>query len=135
MKVDENTPPAQLAKVLAKLKAHKKSCDEEYKQSMKRTNEAIEKLEAQILDRFEREGLSSIKVPGVGTVYRKTQWSISVQDPEAYGAYLEEFGYDTADVRANKTVIRKMIEEDGEAPPPGLKITMMNTLNINATGK
>ena len=69
---------------------------------------------------------------GIGTVYRNTSDSATVQDKAEFREWVESTGnWDVVDMRANKTVVRDMLNK-GELVP-GVKFTSTHTVGIRRT--
>lgn len=121
--------PAQMVAAYIKLRDYKKSADDEFKNSMKRTNEAMEKLEGQLLEHLNTSGGDSLKCPE-GTVYKNTQTTATVENREAFKAYVEQHDlWEAMDIRANKVFVREYMEEKGVAIP-GVKVTQLATVGV-----
>lgn len=124
----EKRPPAALVEMYIALRDAKKKADEEFKKSMERTNQGLEKLENILLAKLEELGCDSLSCKS-GTVYRNTQNSASVKDKEAFREWLLTSGkWDAADLRASKSVIREMLEAGEEIP--GVSFTSINTVGV-----
>ena len=66
----------------------------------------------------------------VGTVYKKTEVSCSVEDPSAFRDFVEQnSNWAAIDLRANKTFVREMMEKEGSTPP-GIKVTTMVNVGV-----
>lgn len=111
------------------LREHKKAADTEYKKSMERVNQAMEKLEAELLADMEASGETSKKVKGVGTAYIYVSTSMTTESREALlrGA-LAKKNLDMLDIRPNKTIVNEMISK-GEVVP-GVKITQTRLIGV-----
>ena len=121
--------PAEKVQFYIRLRDHKKASDEEYKKSMERVNAAMDKLEAELLQILIDTGADSLACPN-GTVYRNTQVSATVEDREAFLNYVMQNGeFEALDVKANKSFVRNMAEQNGEVPP-GVKYTSMHTVGV-----
>src|SRR5262245_66427026 len=80
--------PAQMVAAYIKLRDFKKAAEDEFKTSMKRTHEAMEKLEAMLLDQLNQTGANSLACDD-GTVYRNMQMSATVENREAFREYVQ----------------------------------------------
>lgn len=121
--------PAQKVAAYIKLRDFKKAAEDEFKNSMKRTNDAMEKLEGDLLDHLNTTGANSLACDE-GTVYRNIQFSATVDNREAFRAYIEENSlWEAADIRANKTFVREFMEKTG-TPLPGVKVSQMATVGV-----
>ncbi len=120
---------AQKVAAYIKLRDFKKSAEDEFKKSMERTNAAMDKLEAELLDELNSSGAKSIACDA-GTVYKNMQLSATVENREAFKAYCEENDlWEAMDIKANKTFVKEMMEKT-QTVPPGLKVTQLQTVGI-----
>lgn len=121
-------PPAELVAIYIGLRDAKRSAEEEFKKSMERTNQGLERLEGILLSKLEALGADSLSCDA-GTVYRNTQYSATVQDKPAFREYVENSGdWDLVDLRANKVAVREKLEAGGTVP--GVKFTAINTVGV-----
>jgi hypothetical protein len=121
--------PAQKVAAYIKLRDHIKQAKEEFESSIEKPKLAMAKLEAELLDDLNKSGADSIAAKGVGTVYRNTQYSATVENREAFIEFVNANGWDAVDLKANKTFVREYITEKG-AIPPGVKFTQVETVGI-----
>ena len=99
-----------------KLRDHKTTAKKEFDKSMERINQAIDKLEGEILAALQEHGLKNVKTDA-GTAYQNTMSSASVKDREAFEEWAEKTGNRGAmDIRANKKAIRELLDEGVEVP-------------------
>lgn len=90
------------------LRDYKTKADKEFKESMTRVNEAMKKLEGELMGALDASGLSSAQSPS-GTVYLKSQSSATVKDREAFLRFVfSTKNLELLDVRANKTIVREL---------------------------
>lgn len=121
--------PAQKVAAYIKLRDYKKAADDEYKLSMQRTVDAMDKLEAELLDHLNQTGANSLACDD-GTVYRNTQMSATVENREAFKEYcVENDLWEAMDIRANKTFVREFMEKNG-TPLPGVKVSSIATVGV-----
>ncbi len=121
-------PPAALVEMYIALRDAKKKADDEFKKSMERTNQGLEKLENLLLAKLQELDCDSLACKS-GTVYRNTQNSATVEDKEAFREWLLKNGeWAAADMRANKAVVREMLEAGKEVP--GVKFTSILTVGV-----
>lgn len=121
--------PAQKVAAYIKLRDYKKAADDEYKLSMQRTVDAMEKLEADMLDHLNKTGANSLSCDD-GTVYRNTQMSATVENREVFKDYCVQHDlWEAMDIRANKTFVREFMEKYG-TPLPGVKVTTIATVGV-----
>ena len=111
-----------------KLRDYKKSAEDEFKKSMERVNQAMDKLAGMALEHMTASGADSIATPA-GTVYRNTQWTASVKDKAAFLDYVRNEGeWDALDVRANKTYVRETVSEGKDVP--GVLLSSVHTVGV-----
>ncbi len=111
-----------------RLRDHKKRADTEYKASMQRVNEAMAKLEAELMADIKASGANSIAGDG-GTVYIKIQSSASVKDRDAFFKFVfETKNLELLDARANKAVVREL--QAAGTVVPGVNYTEMQQVGI-----
>lgn len=121
--------PAQKVAAYIKLRDFKKAAEEEFKNSMKRTNDAMDRLEADLLAHLNDTGANSLACDE-GTVYRNIQFSATVENREAFKAYVEENSlWEAMDIRANKTFVREFMDKHGTALP-GIKVSQLATVGV-----
>ena len=95
---------------VAQIKASHKAQLEPYVQ-------ALDKLEAQMLQVLSDAGVESMKT-SVGTAYRSERTSVTVADKSAFMGYIESNkAFDLLDVRANKTAVEGFMAENQDVPP------------------
>lgn len=120
---------AQKVGAYIKLRDFKKSAEDELKKSLERTNAAMDKLEAELLDELNTSGAKSLSCDA-GTVYRNVQLSATVENREAFLNHIQANDlWEALDVKANKTFIKELLEKSQESLP-GLKITQVNTVGV-----
>ncbi len=99
-----------------KLRDHKTKAKKAFDESMTRINQAIDKLEGDILGALQSQGLKNIKTDD-GTAYINTQSSATVKDREAFEKFCDDTGNRGAmDIRANKKAIRELLDAGTEVP-------------------
>jgi hypothetical protein len=112
-----------------RLRNHKKQAKEEFEKSLEKVNAAMEVLENQLLADLNELGSESVRSKS-GTVYKRVETSVSVEDKEAFRAFAEEYGPEIMDVRANKTVVRELTESG--VTVPGVKITSTTLIGVRS---
>lgn len=103
----------------------------EQEEVLKPHNEALLKLNTLLLDLVTASGADSVKIKGVGTVYKSVKDSATVAD----GAEFRRFvigaeAWDIIDWRANAPGVRAYIEENDGAPPPGINFRRSVTIGV-----
>lgn len=121
--------PGQMVAAYIKLRDYVKAAETEFTESLKRPRDAMEKLEAQMLEHLNQTGGNSLACD-TGTVYRNTQFSATVENREAFKAFVEQNNlWEAMDIRANKTFVREYMEEKGQEMP-GVKTSTRATVNV-----
>ena len=88
-----------------------------------------EKIEGILLQRFNEEGIDSIKT-GAGTAYTSTRTSASVADKEVFMAWVRENElWEFLEVRAAKKTVETFREEQNNLPP-GINWVEQVTVNV-----
>ncbi len=111
-----------------KLRDHKAKAKKAFDTSMKRINDAIEKLDGEILGGLQATGGNSLKTEN-GTAYINTQATATVKDRAAFEQWAGASGNTAAmDIRANKKIIRELLDEGHTVP--GVKFTERVTIGV-----
>ena len=122
--------PADMVKMYIALRDEKKRRDDAHKQSLAKMVEGMSKLEGLLLEHLQTTGAASLAVAGVGTVYKRIETSVTVEDPVAFDSFLRDNDdWSIADIKANKTAIKTLLEE-GKALPPGVKATQVALVGV-----
>jgi|SRR5690606_25536171 len=112
------------------LRNHKQASEKAFKDSMLRVNEAMAKLEAELLDDLNKAGTDSVAVKGIGTAYRITRRNASVQDSEAFMGFVRERElWELMEPKASKEAVKDFMDTHGE-PVPGVNYTVDSTIGI-----
>lgn len=118
-----------MVRAYIRLRDHKEAAERELKKSLERVVQGMEKLENLMLDYLNTSGAKNITTDA-GTVYVKTRESASVKDREAFLRYIfTTKNLELLDARANKSVVRKIMDETGEVPP-GVNVSTMKTVGV-----
>jgi glutaredoxin 2 len=121
--------PAELVEAYIKLRDKKEAAQDEFKKSLETTNQVMDMLEAVLLQKLQELGVDSLTAKGIGTVYRNTTDSATVEDKDAFRKYLESTGdYSVLDLKANKKVARELA--NAGTPIPGVKFTSIHSVGI-----
>lgn len=111
------------------LRDYKKAAQDELSKSLERVNEAMEVLENQLIGKLQELGANSM-ASDAGTAYLREELSVTVDDAQAYlGSCISAETWDALDVKANKTFIKKLLEENKELPP-GVKTTRIIKIGV-----
>lgn len=101
----------------------------DFEASIAPLNEKMEKLEAKLLDVFNKTGMDSVKTEH-GTAYTTTRTTASVADRDTFMDYVKaNEEWSLLEVRASKTAVEqfKAIHDD---IPPGVSIREERVVNI-----
>lgn len=93
-------------------------------------NEKMDKLEAKLLDVFNKTGMDSIKTEH-GTAYTAVRTTASVADREAFMDFVKaNEEWSLIEVRAAKTAIEQFRDNNDNELPPGINIRSERVVNI-----
>jgi hypothetical protein len=121
--------PAEMVTMYIKLRDTKKLKDDEHKKSLARIIEGMTKLEGLLLAHLQAAGTDSAAC-AAGTVYKRIETSVSVEDPVAFDAWvMDQTDNSVLDIKPNKTAIKGMLERN-EPIPPGVKITQIALVGV-----
>lgn len=121
--------PAERVAAYIRLRDYKKAAEEEFKKSLKRVIDAMEKLEGELLNDLNASGANSLSCDA-GTVYKNTQLSATVENREAFREYVVKNDlWEAMDIKANKTFVKEFMEREG-VPLPGVKVTQIATVGV-----
>lgn len=101
----------------------------DFEASIAPLNEKMEKLEAKLLDVFNKTGMDSVKTEH-GTAYTTTRTTASVADRDAFMEYVKaNEEWSLLEIRASKTAVEqfKAVHDD---IPPGVSIREERVVNI-----
>lgn len=121
--------PAEKVAAYIRLRDYKAQAEEEFKKSMKRVYDGMDKLENELLQDLRDLGADSLACPQ-GTVYQNTQMSTTVENRDAFMDHVRAHDlWEALDVKANKTFIRDYMTEHAEAFP-GVKVSQRATVGV-----
>lgn len=93
-------------------------------------NDKMEKLEAKLLDVFNKTGMDSVKTEH-GTAYTAVRTTASVADREAFMEFVKaNEEWSLIEVRAAKTAIEQFRDNNDNELPPGINIRSERVVNI-----
>jgi phage host-nuclease inhibitor protein Gam len=93
-------------------------------------NEKMDKLEAKLLDVFNKTGTDSVKTEH-GTAYTAVRTTASIADREAFMDYVKaNEEWSLLEVRASKTAVEQFCESNDNALPPGVNMRSERVVNI-----
>jgi phage host-nuclease inhibitor protein Gam len=102
----------------------------DFEASIAPLNEKMDKLEAKLLDVFNKTGMDSVKTE-FGTAYATTRTTASVADREAFMDYVkanEEWAL--LEVRTSKTAVEQYRSANDNELPPGVNLREERVVNI-----
>lgn len=93
-------------------------------------NEKMDKLEAKLLDVFNKTGMDSVKTEH-GTAYTAVRTTASVADRDAFMEFVKaNEEWSLIEVRAAKTAIEQFRDNNDNELPPGINIRSERVVNI-----
>ena len=93
-------------------------------------NEKMDKLEAKLLDVFNKTGMDSVKTEN-GTAYTAVRTTASIADREAFMDFVKtNEEWSLLEVRASKTAIEQFRDSNNDELPPGVNIRSERVVNI-----
>ncbi len=102
----------------------------DFEASVAPLTEKMDKLEAKLLDVFNKTGMDSVKTE-FGTAYATTRTTASVADREAFMEYVkanEEWAL--LEVRTSKTAVEQYRAANDNELPPGVNLREERVVNI-----
>lgn len=111
-----------------RIRDHKEAASREFKEKMKRVDEAQKVLEAKLQEHLLTTGAEHVGT-AAGTVYKITKNSTSVQDAEGFMQWVRDNdAWDALDVKANVTFVRDTLAAG--TPIPGVKFSSFSTVGV-----
>lgn len=107
----------QMVGAYVALRDKKKELDDAHKVKMAPLHEAMEQLEGGMLAMLNSTGQENAKTKA-GTVFKTTEVSATIADKDVFRRHV--IGgelWDLLDWKANKTAVRDVVDDTGEAPP------------------
>jgi phage host-nuclease inhibitor protein Gam len=102
----------------------------EFDASIAPLNDKMEKLEAKLLDVFNKTGMDSVKTEH-GTAYTAVRTTASIADREAFMEFVKaNEEWSLLEVRASKTAIEQFRDSNNDELPPGVNIRSERVVNI-----
>jgi len=126
--------PADMVALYIKLRDHIKQATDEFDKSLERPRAGMKKLESALLDHLNVNKLDNVSAKGIGTAYRNTTHSATVEDREVFRKFINDNdAWALADIRANKKTVREAVEAGTEVP--GVKLTSVVTIGVRRKGE
>jgi hypothetical protein len=108
---------SEAVSIYIKMRDKKAQMKAEFDASVAPLNEKMEKLEAKLLDVFNKTGIDSVKTE-FGTAYTTTRVTASVADREIFMTHVRENDdWALLEVRASKTAVEQYRETNNDLPP------------------
>lgn len=108
---------SEAVSIYIKMRDKKAQMKAEFDASVAPLNEKMEKLEAKLLDVFNKTGIDSVKTE-FGTAYTTTRVTASVADREIFMTHVKENDdWALLEVRASKTAVEQYRETNNDLPP------------------
>jgi hypothetical protein len=112
------------------LRDKKAQMKSEFEASVAPITDKMEKLEAKLLDVFNKTGMDSVKTEH-GTAYTAVRTTASVADREAFMDFVKaNEEWSLLEVRASKTAIEQFRDSNDNELPPGVNIRSERVVNI-----
>mgnify|MGYP000235702014 FL=1 len=112
-----------------KMRDKKAQMKAEFDASVAPLNEKMEKLEAKLLDVFNKTGMDSVKTE-FGTAYTTTRVTASVADRDIFMTHVRENDdWALLEVRASKSAVEQYRENNNDLPP-GISMREERVVNI-----
>ncbi len=112
------------------LRDKKAQMKSDFEASVAPINDKMEKLEAKLLDVFNKTGMDSVKTEH-GTAYTAVRTTASVADREAFMEFVKaNEEWSLLEVRASKTAIEQFRDSNDNELPPGVNIRSERVVNI-----
>jgi phage host-nuclease inhibitor protein Gam len=93
-------------------------------------NDKMDKLEAKLLDVFNKTGMDSVKTEN-GTAYTAVRTTASIADREAFMEFVKaNEEWSLLEARASKTAIEQFRDSNNGELPPGINIRSERVVNI-----
>ena len=117
-------------KLYIQLRDKKAQMKAEFEASLQPITEKMDKLEAKLLEVFQKTGTDSVKTE-FGTAYASTRTSVSVADRDAFLAFIRETGdFNMLDVRPSRSAVPEFAAANDGELPPGINMRVERVVNI-----
>ena len=120
---------SEAVSIYIKMRDKKAQMKAEFDASVAPLNEKMEKLEAKLLDVFNKTGMDSVKTE-FGTAYTTTRVTASVADREIFMTHVRENDdWAMLEVRASKSAVEQYRETNNDLPP-GISLREERVVNV-----
>jgi hypothetical protein len=121
---------SEAVEIYIKLRDKKVEMKAEFDASIAPLNEKMDRLEAKLLDVFNKTGMDSVKTE-YGTAYSTVRTTASVADREVFMDFVKaNEEWSLIEVRAAKTAIEQFRDNNDNELPPGINIRSERVVNI-----
>ncbi len=112
------------------LRDKKAQMKSDFEASVAPINDKMEKLEAKLLDVFNKTGMDSVRTEH-GTAYTAVRTTASIADREAFMEFVKaNEEWSLLEVRASKTAVEQFRDSNDNELPPGVNIRSERVVNI-----
>lgn len=116
-----------------KMRDKKAQLKAEFDEHIAPLNEKMDKLEAKLLQAFQKLGMDSVKTE-FGTAYTTVRTSASVADKDTFMNFVKEQGeWSLLEIRAAKLAVEQFREANDNELPPGVNIREERVVNVRRT--
>lgn len=113
------------------LRDKKAQMKKDYEESVAPVQEAMDKIEAKLLEAMDYAGTDSLQCRGVGTAYVSLRTSASVADRETFIRHVKEHDdWGLLEVRAAKSGVEEYRAQHEGQLPPGVSVREERTVNV-----
>lgn len=117
-------------KLYIELRDRKAEMKAEYEASVASITEKMDKLEAKLLEVFQKTGTDSVKTP-FGTAYTTVRTSVSTADREAFMAFVQaNQEWELLEIRPSKSGVEQFRAANDNELPPGVNVREERVVNI-----
>jgi len=113
-----------------KLRDKKAEIKAQMDEAIKPIQEKMDKLEAKLLEVFQKTGTDSVKTP-FGTAYSTVRTSVTTADRQAFMDYIRANGeWELLEVRPSKSGVEQFRAANDNEIPPGVSVREERVVNI-----
>jgi hypothetical protein len=117
-------------KLYIELRDRKSEMKAEFDAKVAEVNEKMDKLEAKLLEVFQKTGTDSVKTP-FGTAYSTVRTSVTTADRQAFMDYIRANGeWELLEVRPSKSGVEQFRAANDNEIPPGVSVREERVVNI-----
>jgi hypothetical protein len=121
---------SEAVELYIKLRDKKAEMKAEFDASVATVQEKMDKLEAKLLEVFQKTGTESVKTP-FGTAYTTVRTSVTAADRDAFMNFVREHGeWSLLEVRPAKTAVEQFRAANDNELPPGINVREERVVNI-----